>query len=34
LIDEGVVKESELTISDYEQARKDGRRVIGFNGLR
>ena len=34
LIEEGVMKEADLTVEDYEQAREDGRRVIGFNGLR
>lgn len=34
LIERGVVKEAELTVGDYKQAKRDGRRVIGCNGLR
>ena len=34
LLDQGLIKEDELGIEDYERARKEGRRVIGFNGLR
>ena len=34
LIDEGVVREGEVTVEDWEDARKGGRRVVGFNGLR
>jgi branched-subunit amino acid aminotransferase/4-amino-4-deoxychorismate lyase len=34
LLDQGLVKEGELDIEDYEKAKRDGRRVIGFNGLR
>lgn len=34
LIEQEVIRESDLTAGDYEQAKKEGRRVIGFNGLR
>jgi branched-subunit amino acid aminotransferase/4-amino-4-deoxychorismate lyase len=34
LLDRGLIKEGELGIEDYEKAKRDGRRVIGFNGLR
>jgi branched-subunit amino acid aminotransferase/4-amino-4-deoxychorismate lyase len=34
LLDQGLIKEGDLGIGDYEKARRDGRRVIGFNGLR
>lgn len=34
LLDQGLIKEGELHIEDFEKARNDGRRVIGFNGLR
>jgi hypothetical protein len=34
LLDQGLIVEGELGIEDYEMARKEGRRVIGFNGLR
>jgi branched-subunit amino acid aminotransferase/4-amino-4-deoxychorismate lyase len=34
LLDQGVISDGDLTVEDLEQAKKDGRRVIGFNGLR
>ena len=34
LLDQGLIKESELSIEDYENAKREGRRAIGFNGLR
>jgi hypothetical protein len=34
LLDQGLVKEGELGIEDFEKAREEGRRIIGFNGLR
>lgn len=34
LLDQGVVQEAELTIDDLHRAKREGRRVIGFNGLR
>jgi len=34
LLDQGLIKEGDLDIEDFERARNDGRRVIGFNGLR
>lgn len=34
LLARGVVTEARLTVEDWEAARRDNRRVIGFNGLR
>jgi hypothetical protein len=34
LLHEGIIREGEVTVSDFEEAKKEGRRVIGFNGLR
>jgi branched-subunit amino acid aminotransferase/4-amino-4-deoxychorismate lyase len=34
LLDQGSIKEGELGIEGYEKAQREGRRVIGFNGLR
>jgi len=34
LLDQGSIKEGELGIEDFEKARNEGRRIIGFNGLR
>jgi branched-subunit amino acid aminotransferase/4-amino-4-deoxychorismate lyase len=34
LLDQELIKEGELNIEDYEKAREEGRRIIGFNGLR
>lgn len=34
LLQEGVIREADLTVHDYERASREGRRVIGFNGLR
>ena len=34
LLDQGLIKEGELSVEDLEKARRAGRRVIGFNGLR
>ena len=34
LLEAGVVREEDLTIEDWERAKRDGVRVIGFNGLR
>jgi branched-subunit amino acid aminotransferase/4-amino-4-deoxychorismate lyase len=34
LLDQGSIKEGELGIEDYENAKSEGTRVIGFNGLR
>jgi len=34
LLEQGVIRQGELTLRDYEEAKRDGRRVIGFNGLR
>ena len=34
LLEEGVVREAEVTVEDWEKAKRDGTRVIGFNGLR
>jgi branched-subunit amino acid aminotransferase/4-amino-4-deoxychorismate lyase len=30
LLDQGLIKESNLGIEDYEKAKRDGRRVIGL----
>jgi branched-subunit amino acid aminotransferase/4-amino-4-deoxychorismate lyase len=34
LLDQGLIKEGELGVEDFEKAREEGRRIIGFNGLR
>jgi len=34
LLDKGVTREGKLTLREIEEAKRDGRRVIGFNGLR
>jgi branched-subunit amino acid aminotransferase/4-amino-4-deoxychorismate lyase len=34
LLAEGVIREEDLTVDDWEKAKREGRRVIGFNGLR
>jgi len=34
LLEEAVIREGEVTLSDWERCKADGRRVIGFNGLR
>jgi len=34
LLDKGEITEGEVSVQDILEARKDGRRVIGFNGLR
>lgn len=34
LLAEGVIREEDLTVDDWEEAKREGRRVIGFNGLR
>ena len=34
LLDEGVIREAILTVNDWECAKREGWRVIGFNGLR
>jgi hypothetical protein len=34
LLDQGLIEEGELGIEDFEKAKIEGRRVIGFNGLR
>jgi branched-subunit amino acid aminotransferase/4-amino-4-deoxychorismate lyase len=34
LLDEGIISEGELGVGDLKAAKRDGRRVIGFNGLR
>jgi len=34
LLDQGAIKEGELGIEDFEKAKREGKRVIGFNGLR
>jgi len=34
LLDQGLIKEGELDIDDFEKAKRDGKRLIGFNGLR
>jgi branched-subunit amino acid aminotransferase/4-amino-4-deoxychorismate lyase len=34
LLDQGLIKEGALSIEDFEKAREEGRRIIGFNGLR
>ena len=30
----GVLREGEVTVQDWERAKREGTRVIGFNGLR
>jgi branched-subunit amino acid aminotransferase/4-amino-4-deoxychorismate lyase len=34
LLDQGSIQEGELRIEDLVHAKREGRRVIGFNGLR
>jgi len=34
LLDQGLIKEGELGVEDFEMARREKRRIIGFNGLR
>jgi branched-subunit amino acid aminotransferase/4-amino-4-deoxychorismate lyase len=34
LLERGIVREDDITVANWEEARRDGRRVIGFNGLR
>lgn len=34
LLEKGAVKEARLTVGDWERARVEGWRVIGFNGVR
>jgi len=34
LLDQGLIKEGELSVEDFENAKTEERRVIGFNGLR
>jgi len=34
LLAEGVIREGQVTVADWEEAKNEGRRVIGFNGLR
>jgi branched-subunit amino acid aminotransferase/4-amino-4-deoxychorismate lyase len=34
LLDKGVIVEGEMSVEELEKARVEGRRVIGFNGLR
>lgn len=34
LLDQGAIEEGELGIDDFEKAKREGTRVIGFNGLR
>jgi len=34
LLDEGIISEEELGVGDLEAAKREGRRVLGFNGLR
>jgi len=34
LLEHGVIGQGELTLRDFEEAKRDGRRIIGFNGLR
>ena len=34
LIAKGLVREGELTVNDWDEAKRERRRVIGFNGLR
>jgi len=34
LLKSGTVREGDLTVDDFERARKEERRIVGFNGLR
>jgi branched-subunit amino acid aminotransferase/4-amino-4-deoxychorismate lyase len=34
LLDQAVIVVGDLSVRDFEEAKMDGRRVIGFNGLR
>lgn len=34
LLEDGVIREGEVTVDDWETVKREGRRVIGFNGLR
>jgi len=34
LLDQGLIKEGKLSVEDFEMARREKRRIIGFNGLR
>ena len=34
LLETGIIHEKELTLDDWSQVVREGRRVIGFNGLR
>lgn len=34
LLSKGVIREGELTVDDWGNCKKEGGRVIGFNGLR
>jgi len=34
LLDQGLIKEGELSVEDFEKAKREERRIIGFNGLR
>lgn len=34
LLSQGIIREEELKVEDYTGAKMEGRRVIGFNGLR
>jgi branched-subunit amino acid aminotransferase/4-amino-4-deoxychorismate lyase len=34
LLEQGSIKGGELDVEDFEKAREEGRRIIGFNGLR
>lgn len=34
LLEQGSIEEGELDVEDFEKAREEGRRIIGFNGLR
>jgi branched-subunit amino acid aminotransferase/4-amino-4-deoxychorismate lyase len=34
LLDQGSIKEGELSVEDYEKSKREGRRIVGFNGLR
>jgi hypothetical protein len=34
LLVQGSIREGELSVEDYEKAKREGRRIVGFNGLR
>ena len=34
LLDKGILQEGEVTVAAWAEAKREGRRVIGFNGLR